>query len=41
MDLRQMQKAVYQNKLDKGFNTTDVNKEFCFLYGEIAEAYDA
>jgi NTP pyrophosphatase (non-canonical NTP hydrolase) len=41
MDLRAAQKAVYQNKVDKGFNTTDVNKEFCFLYGEVAEAYDA
>ena len=36
-----MQKVVYQNKLDKGFNTSDVNKEFCLLYGEVAEAYDS
>ena len=28
-------------KVNKGFNTTDVNKEFCLLYGEVAEAYDA
>lgn len=41
MDLRAMQKAVYQNKIDKGFNVTDVNEEFCLLYGELAEAYDA
>lgn len=41
MDLREAQKAVYKNKLDKGFNVTDVNKEFCLLYGEVAEAYDA
>lgn len=41
MDLREMQKAVYQNKVDKGFNLTDIPKEFCFLYGEVAEAYDA
>lgn len=41
MDLQDMQKIVYQNKINKGFNTTDVNKEFCFLYGEVAEAYDA
>ena len=39
--LREMQKAAYQNKLDKGFNVTDVHKEFCLLYGEVAEAYDA
>ncbi len=41
MDLRAAQKAIYQNKLDKGFNVTDVNKEFCLLYGEVGEAYDA
>ena len=41
MDLRETQKAVYQNKLNKGFNITDVNKEFCLLYGEVGEAYEA
>ena len=41
MDLREAQKAVYKNKIDKGFNVTDVNKEFCLLYGEVAEAYEA
>lgn len=41
MDLQEIQKKVYQNKLDKGFNVTDVPKEFCYLYGEVAEAYDA
>lgn len=41
MDLSEMQKKVYQNKLDKGFNVTDVPMEFCYLYGEVAEAYDA
>lgn len=41
MDLKQLQKEIWQNKVDKGFNTTDVNKEFCYLYGEVAEAYEA
>lgn len=41
MDLKKIQKDIWQNKLKKGFNTTDVNKEFCFLYGEVSEAYDA
>ena len=41
MDLSKTQKAVYQNKLDKGFNVTDINKEFCMLYGEVSEAYEA
>jgi NTP pyrophosphatase (non-canonical NTP hydrolase) len=41
MDLRKAQKDVYQNKIDKGFNTTDLPKEFCYLYGEVTEAYEA
>ena len=41
MDLKKLQKEIYQNKVDKGFNTTDINKEFCLLYGEVGEAYDA
>ena len=41
IDLKKIQKNIWQNKLKKGFNTTDVNKEFCLLYGEVAEAYDA
>lgn len=41
MDIREMQKAVYQNKVDKNFNVTDVNLEFCYLYGEVAEAHEA
>ena len=41
MDLREIQKVVYKNKIDKGFNVTEVNKEFCLLYGEVAEAYEA
>lgn len=41
MDMKKVQKQIWQNKINKGFNTTDVNKEFCLLYGEVAEAYDA
>ena len=41
MDMKQIQKDIWQNKVNKGFNTTDVNKEFCLLYGEVAEAHDA
>jgi len=36
-----IQKDVYQNKVNKGFNVTNVEKEFCFLYGEVSEAYEA
>lgn len=39
--MKQMQKAVYQNKLDHGFNVTDVPYEFLLLYGEVGEAYAA
>ena len=41
VDLTKLQKEIYQNKVDKGFNVTDVNKEFCLTYGEVAEAYEA
>lgn len=41
MSLKQIQKEVWQNKINKGFNTTNVEKEFCLLYGEVAEAFDA
>ena len=41
MNLQEMQKAVYQNKVNKGFNITNVEKEFCLLYGEVAEAFEA
>ena len=41
IDLREVQKRVYQNKLNKGFNVTDINMEFCLLYGEVGEAYEA
>ena len=41
VDLNKLQKDIYQNKVDKGFNVTDVNKEFCLTYGEVAEAYEA
>ncbi|MBQ8845330.1 MAG: hypothetical protein IJ008_04910 [Clostridia bacterium] len=41
MDLNEMQKRIYQNKLNKGFNTSDINLEFCLLNGEVAEAFEA
>lgn len=41
VDFKKIQKEIYQNKLDKGFNVTDINKEFCLIYGEMAEAYEA
>ena len=39
--IRELHTEAYQNKLDKGFNVTDVNLEFCLTYGELAEAHEA
>lgn len=41
IDLKEKQREVYNNKVNKGFNVTDISKEFCFLYGEVSEAYEA
>ena len=41
MKISEIQKQVYQNKVDHNFNITDVNLEFCLLYAEMAEAYEA
>ena len=41
MDIRAGQKLAWENKVAKGFNTTDVPLEFCLLQGEVAEAFDA
>jgi len=38
IDLKKLQKEIYQNKLDKGFDTTDIHKQFSFIHGEVAEA---
>ena len=35
-------KKIYnENKINKGFNVTDISKKFCLAYEEMAEAYDA
>lgn len=36
-----IQKEIYQNKVNKGFNVTNVELEFCLLQGEVAEAFEA
>jgi hypothetical protein len=41
VDIRLAQEHAWQNKLVKGFNTTDVPLEFCLLNSEVAEAFDA
>ena len=41
MDWSELQKQVYQNKVDHGFNVTDIREEFLLLYGEVGEAFEA
>ncbi len=41
MDIRSAPKLAWENKLSKGFNTTDIPLESCLLNGEVAEASDA
>ncbi|MBY0376474.1 hypothetical protein K2P96_00685 [Patescibacteria group bacterium] len=39
VDLKALQKEVMRNKIEKGFNTTDVAFEFCRAYEELSEAF--
>ncbi len=41
IDLDQKQKEIMQNKRKHGWNTEKIPEEFCYLYGEVGEAYDA
>jgi len=42
MNLSELQKDIYQNKINRGFNVTDVGKEIVLMVeelGELARAY--
>ncbi|WP_371650493.1 MULTISPECIES: MazG-like family protein [unclassified Streptomyces] len=41
MDIRTAQQQAWQNKLDKGFNVSDVPLEFGLLNAEVGEAFTA
>ena len=41
LTFRQIQKRIWDNKVKKGFNTTDVSKEFLYLTEELGEAVKA
>ncbi|WP_371591729.1 hypothetical protein [Streptomyces virginiae] len=41
MDIREARKLTWKNKVEKGFNTTDVPLEFGLLTAEIGEAFTA
>ena len=39
VNLKELQKEVIRNKIEKGFNTTDVALEFCRAHEELSEAF--
>ena len=39
VDLKELQKKIMQNKIEKGFNTTDIALEFCHAHEELSEAF--
>ncbi len=41
MDTLAAQKRVYQNKINQGFNTTDMYLQFLYLHTEVSEAVEA
>jgi NTP pyrophosphatase (non-canonical NTP hydrolase) len=41
VEVREVQRQAWQNKLAKGFNTTDVALEFGLLTAEVGEAFTA
>lgn len=41
IDLTEIQERIYQNKINKGFNVTDIKEEFLNIIKEIAEAIEA
>ncbi len=41
IDLQELQKKIYQNKVNKGFNITNIFQEFCYTHEELSEAFHA
>jgi NTP pyrophosphatase (non-canonical NTP hydrolase) len=39
IDLKELQKEVMRNKVEKGFNLTDTALEFCRAHEELSEAF--
>lgn len=39
IDLQKLQKEAFKNKIEKGFNTTDIALEFCRAHEELSEAF--
>lgn len=40
IELKKIQSEAIDNKIKQGFDTTDICKEFCLLYGEVGVAYE-
>ncbi len=41
MDTLAAQKRVYQNKIDKGFDTSNMDLQFLYMHSEVTEAFEA
>lgn len=41
IDIKSLQEEIMNNKVSRGFNTTDIPLEFMLLTGEVSEAFDA
>jgi len=41
LTIKGIQKRIWDNKIKKGFNTTDISKEFLYLTEELGEAVRA
>lgn len=41
MNTKDIQKSIYENKVNKGWNVTSIEKELCLLQGELSEFYEA
>ena len=41
VDFKKLQREVYENKINKNFNVTDIAMEFCLIHEEVSEAYKA
>ncbi|KAF1305605.1 MazG-like family protein [Candidatus Enterococcus willemsii] len=39
--MKEYQERILANKIRHQFNTTNIEKEFLLLYGEVAEAFEA
>lgn len=41
VDIKKLQKRIFQNKINKWFNTTSVTEEVSNIHAEVSELYDA